>query len=343
MPEDEHSDATSMTIRSALRMSSNRAAVQMLDTIGIPKAVSFAQRLNIGTPASVPSLALGASEVTLMSLTAAYGAFADKGTVRQPILIRRVTDADGKLLYQAQALSHQAVTPETAFLMSSMLADVINAGTGAKARQIGFTLPAAGKTGTTNDFMDAWFVGFTPHLVAGVWLGFDQPRTIVANGFAADLAVPVWTSFMKIATKGNPPDWFEKPDSIVGVNVCRLSGELPNFGCVSVPTMDPQGNVETRSMVYTDYFVKGRQPTSLCPLHPGGDYATAVATMQGVSPAPSPQSTMGTTSVPVPQSPTPPTTRGATPRSQPPPPEQPKKKSFWKRIFGGGHGGGGGG
>jgi 1A family penicillin-binding protein len=338
MPEDEHSDATSMTLRSALRMSSNRAAVQMLDTIGIPKAVSFAERLNIGTPASVPSLALGASEVTLMSLTAAYGAFADKGTVRQPILIRRVTDADGKLLYQAQALSHQAVTPETAFLMSSMLADVINAGTGVKARQIGFTLPAAGKTGTTNDYMDAWFVGFTPHLVAGVWLGFDQPQTIVANGYAADLAVPVWASFMKTATKGDQPDWFDKPDSIVGVNVCRLSGKLPNFGCVNVPTMDSQGNVETRSMVYTDYFVKGRQPTTLCPLHPGGDYATALATMQGASPAPPPQSTMGTTPVPVPQPPTPATTRGLAPPSQPPPAEQPKKKSFWKKIFGGGRG-----
>src|SRR5262249_57600985 len=123
----EHSNAPSMTLRSALRMSSNRAAVQMLDTIGIPKAVSFAQRLNIGTPASVPSLALGSSEVTLVSLTAAYGAFADKGVVRQPILIRRVTDADGKLLYQAQGRSLQAVTPETAFLMSRILTALVNA------------------------------------------------------------------------------------------------------------------------------------------------------------------------------------------------------------------------
>src|SRR5262249_59195099 len=154
----EHSNAPSMTLRSALRMSSNGAAVQMLHTIGIPKAVSFAERLNIGTPASVPSLALGASEVTLMSLTAAYGAFAAGGVVRQPILIRRVADADGKVLYQAKGRSQQAVTPETAFLMSSMLADVVNAGTGAKARQLGFTLPAAGKTGTTNAHMDAWLV-----------------------------------------------------------------------------------------------------------------------------------------------------------------------------------------
>jgi 1A family penicillin-binding protein len=337
MPEDEHSDATSLTLRSALRMSSNRAAVQMLDTIGIPKAVAFAERLNIGTPASVPSLALGASEVTLMSLTAAYGAFADKGIVRQPILIRRVTDADGKLLYQALGRSQQAVTPETAFLMSSMLADVVNAGTGVKARQIGFTLPAAGKTGTTNDYMDAWFVGFTPHLVAGVWLGFDQPQTIIANGYAADLAVPVWAAFMKAATKGDAPDWFDKPDSIVGVNVCRLSGKLPNVGCGNVQTMDAAGNIETRSMIYTDYFVKGRQPTTLCQLHPGGDYATALATMQGTSPAPQPQPTTGSPAAPAPSPP--PAITGAIPATpQPQPPEPQKKKGFWKRMFGRGGG-----
>jgi 1A family penicillin-binding protein len=331
MPEDEHSTATSMTLRSALRMSSNRAAVQMLDTIGIPNAVSFAQKLNIGTPASVPSLALGASEVTLMSLTAAYGAFAAKGIVRQPILIRRVADADGKLLYEAQGRSHQAVTPETAFLMSSMLADVVNAGTAVRVRQTGFTLPAAGKTGTTNNYMDAWFLGFTPHLVAGVWLGFDQPQTIVANGYAADLAVPVWAAFMKAATKGDTPDWFDKPDSIVGVTVCRLSGQLPNVGCGNVQTMNADGSIETRSMIYTDYFVKGRQPTTLCPLHPGGEYGTAVAAMQGTSPAPQPQPTSGTVSAPIPQ---------PIPLPQPPSPEQQKKKGFWKKLFGGGRGGG---
>jgi 1A family penicillin-binding protein len=353
VPEDEHSTATSMTLRSALRISSNRAAVQLLDTIGIPTAVSYAQRLNVGTPPSVPSLALGASDVTLLSLTAAYGAFADKGVVRQPVLIRRVTDADGKVLFENKGKAQQAITEESAFLMASMLADVVNAGTAVKAKQMGFTLPAAGKTGTTNDYVDAWFVGFTPHLVAGVWVGFDQPKTIVANGYAADLAVPIWATFMKTATRGDPSDWFERPDSIVGVNVCRLSGKLPNAGCGNVQTINPDGFTETRSMIYTDYFVKGRQPTTVCPLHPFGEIGNAIAAMQGVSPAPGATATTGAVQSP---SARPPSSSAQQPASATPPgaapvsggtlpapaqPEPQKKKGFWRRIFGGGRGGGG--
>src|SRR5262249_55898568 len=150
---------------------------------------------------AVPSLALGSGEVTLQSMTAAYAAFANHGLVPKPLLIRRVEDRDGRVLYDARDSSTRAVSDITAFLMSTMMADVINAGTGARARQLGFTLPAAGKTGTTNDFHDAWFVGFTPKLAAGVWVGFDQPRTILPNGFAADIAVPLWAKFMKVATR----------------------------------------------------------------------------------------------------------------------------------------------
>ena len=323
VPEDEHSNASSMTLRSALRMSSNRAAVQLLGAIGIPAAVSYAQKLNVGTPPSVPSLALGTSEVTLLALTAAYGAFADAGTLRAPILVRRVEDSDGTVLYQDFGKSQRAVSAETAFLMSSMLADVINAGTAYKARQTGFTLPAAGKTGTTNDYVDAWFVGFTPHLVTGVWVGFDQPKTIMPNGYAAELAVPIWSGFMKTATKGDKPDWFTCPATIVAVNVCRLSGKLPNTGCANVTTSDEAGNLETRSQVYTDYFVKGTQPTTLCPLHPGGILADA-ATL------PIPQSAPSTGVAPPPLPPLP----GGTAE----PPQPAKKKGFWRRVFGGGGG-----
>ena len=154
-------------------------------------------------------------------MTAAYAAFANHGLVPQPMLIRRVEDQDGTVLFQADKAASRAITDTTAFLMSSMLADVINAGTGSRARQLGFKLPAAGKTGTTNDFVDAWFVGFTPKLVAGVWVGFDQPRPIMKNGFAAQLAVPLWTRFMKAATRGDSPEWLEPPAGVTTANVCR--------------------------------------------------------------------------------------------------------------------------
>jgi penicillin-binding protein 1A len=338
VPEDEHSSATQMTMRSALRMSSNRAAVQMLDTIGIPKAVAYAQRLNIGTPPSVPSLALGASDVTLMSLTAAYGAFADKGIVHIPVLVRRVEDSDGKVLFQNPGKAQQAVSESTAFLMSSMLADVVNAGTAYKARQSGFTLPAAGKTGTTNDYVDAWFVGYTPHLVTGVWVGFDQPQTIVANGYGGDLSVPIWASFMKVATKGDKADWIDRPSNVVAVNVCRLSGKLPNEGCDSVEVVNDDGTIETKSMIYTDYFVRGTQPTTLCPLHPGRSMFATMAGAFGIQvgkPAPVPADAAA-----LPPAATSTTGAGPAQNGQPSAkseePQKKKKRGFWSRLFGGG-------
>ncbi len=342
VPEDEHSTATSMTLRTALRTSSNRAAVQLLTSVGISNAVNYAKRLNVGTPPSVPSLALGASDVTLEQLTAAYAAFADKGVVHEPVLIRRVEDSDGKTLYQEVGKAQQAVSESTAFLISSMLGDVINAGTAYRARQAGFTLPAAGKTGTTNDYVDAWFVGFTPHLVTGVWVGFDQPKTIVPNGYAADLAVPMWASFMKAATRGDQPDWLDRPKDVVGLDVCRISGKLPNDGCRSVQVETPDGSIETRSMVYTEYFRKGTQPTTVCPLHPAPSFFDRVAGVFGGGsspaptpadqaglPAPLPASTSGSPAPPVVANTRPPVQGGVEP-------EQPKKKKrgFWSRVFG---------
>ena len=283
----------------------------------------------------MPSLALGTSEVTLLSLTAAYGAFADAGTLRAPVFIRRVEDADGKVLYTDPGKAQRAISEASAFLMSSMLADVVNAGTAYKARQTGFTLPAAGKTGTTNDYVDAWFVGYTPHLVTGVWVGFDQPKTIVANGYAADLAVPIWSTFMKTATKGDKPDWFDRPDNVVAVNVCRLSGKLPNTGCGSVVNVNDDGSFETKSMIYTDYFVKGTQPTTLCPLHQSNAFISAGAQSPQMPVTPgvgsTPTGAIGTTGV------APPVVSGGKVET---PPEQPKKKKgFWGRIFGRGGGG----
>jgi penicillin-binding protein 1A len=282
LPEDEHSESDSMTLRAALRTSSNRAAVQLLTSVGIPEAVGYAQKLNVGTPPSVPSLALGASDVTLASLTAAYGAFANHGVVRRPILIRRVEDNEGTVLFSDEGASQQAVSDSTAYLMASMLSDVINSGTAYRARQVGFNLPAAGKTGTTNDYVDAWFVGFTTKVVTGVWVGFDQPKTIIANGYAGELAVPLWAAFMKKVTRGAKPEWLERPANVVGVNVCRVSGKLPSQGCESVLVANTtSGQLEKRSMVYTDFFVKGSQPNDTCPLHQSPSFLDRLAGIFG--------------------------------------------------------------
>ena len=338
VPEDEHSRASAMTMRQALKTSSNRAAVQMLQTVGISNAVSYAEKMNIGTPPSVPSLALGTSEVTLMSLTAAYGAFASGGVLRQPVMIRRVEDSDGKVLYSDPGKSERVVSESTAFMMASMLSDVVNHGTGYRARQAGFTLPAAGKTGTTNDYVDAWFVGFTPRVITGVWVGFDQPSTIIANGYGGELAVPIWAGYMKTATRGDKSGWLEKPADVVGVTVCRVSGKLPNHGCSNIQTITPEGWTEWRSALYTEFFRKGTQPNSVCPLHADTTYVTAETASEEGLPRPAAGAT-GPPSAPVP------TTGSPAPAPPPPAPAEPpregvkkeepeKKRGFWGRLFG---------
>ncbi|TMG79755.1 MAG: PBP1A family penicillin-binding protein, partial [Betaproteobacteria bacterium] len=258
---DDHGGDGAMTMRAALRTSSNRAAVQMLQQAAIPTAVRYAQRLGIGSLPSVPSLALGSGEVTLLSMTSAYSTFANQGMATPPSLIRRVDDASGHVLFMSDTREARALSEATAFIMTSMMSDVINAGTAWQARKVGFTLPAAGKTGTTNDYHDAWFIGFTPHLVAGVWIGYDMPRTIIANGYAGELAVPLWGRFMAAATRADAPDRFTMPATVVPVAVCRMSGKLPTDGCRGAVVYDADGLPTDKPMVYTEYFVRGTEPT----------------------------------------------------------------------------------
>ena len=211
-PDDEHFYETdAVTLREGLRMSSNRAAVRLMQTVGVRKTVRAASAFGFGDLPVVPSVALGAGEVTLTAITSAYGAFANGGAVYPSMLIRRVEDAEGQVLFEAQGQPHQAIRPVTAYLMADMLRGVIDSGTGYRARQLGFSLPAGGKTGTTNDYRDAWFIGFTPSIVAGVWVGHDQPQPIRRNGYASELAVPMWTKFMKAATKGDKAEWVGRP------------------------------------------------------------------------------------------------------------------------------------
>jgi 1A family penicillin-binding protein len=329
-PDDGHVTATALTMREALRVSSNRAAVHMLQQVGIPQTVQFARAMGVGDLPSVPSLALGSGEVTLQDMTAAYAAFADHGMLSHPYLIRRVETPDGKVLFETKPAAARVVSEDTAFLMSDMLADVVNRGTGAGVRRLGFKLPAGGKTGTTNDVNDAWFVGFTPHLAAGVWMGFDEPQTILPNSFAADLAVPLWTAFMKAATKGDSADWFHAPSDITTADVCELSGKLATDGCRSVDVVDEHGSHSRISTVYTEYFVQGTQPTAYCDLHPSRGWFGAFARLLQRPGTPAPPAAEAA-------APAEPDTVAAAPAETPPPPPAPekkKKRGFWSRLFG---------
>ena len=325
VPEDEHLESATMTLRTALRTSSNRAAVRLLQEVGIPRTVAYAERMGLGTVPSVPSLALGSGEVTLLSLTSAYLPFASGGLARPASFITRVEDRYGRVLYEASPAETRVISEKTAFQMTHMLADVVNAGTAYGARRLGFTLPAAGKTGTTNDYADAWFVGFTPRLLTGVWVGFDQPRAIMRDGYAGDVAVPLWARFMAGATKGDKPLWYAPPKGLTGVRVCRISGQLATPGCDQVPTVNDQGEFQLRALSYTEYFVKGTEPAGYCALHAhasplerfastSGDYEGPVTSV--VADAPPSVAAAGAAG----------TTAAAG--------EPKKKKSFWGKVWG---------
>jgi penicillin-binding protein 1A len=322
-PEDGHADAAAqMSLRAALRTSSNRAAVRLLQEVGISSAANQAEAMGVGDQPEVPSLALGSGEVTLQALTAAYAAFANHGRVPRPLLIRRVEDRDGQVLYAAEDSSTPAISDATAYLMADMLAGVIDAGTGARARQLGFRLPAAGKTGTTNDFKDAWFVGFTPALIAGVWVGFDEPRTILPNGFASNVAVPVWAAFMKAATRGHKPEWLDAPASIVTAHVCAESGRLATEAC-------------ERGHAYTEFFSEGTQPTTFCDIHRPRNVFGAIASLFTSEEKPPPPG-LEETGVQVSVPPPPPAPQVAAPPVEEPRASEPpaRKRGFWSRVFG---------
>jgi 1A family penicillin-binding protein len=336
VPEDEHLESSAMTVRTALRTSSNRAAVRAFQTVGLEREMTAIDRLQFGDIPRVPSLALGAGEVTLQQITAAYASFANGGSLPKPTLIRRVEDREGEVLYETKPLLTPAFSPTTSFLMANMLTDVINAGTGYKARADGFTLPAAGKTGTTNDYVDAWFVGFTPSLVAGVWVGFDQPQTIVAGGYGGDLAVPVWADFMKAATKGDKPVWLKPPADVVSVQICRMSGRRPGENCGEVEVVSKTGEIKVRSMLIYEYFVRGTEPYDSCPLHADTGLLSRLGGFFGGGSGPEP---VAAGASPLPErtveSPVAATAEAPIVGAKRDEDEEPKKKrGFWGRLFG---------
>jgi penicillin-binding protein 1A len=342
LPDDGHEDgAQAMTIRAALRTSSNRAAAQLLQTIGVSNAVTYAHKLGLDAPA-VPSMVLGTGDVTLLSLTRAYAVFANGGLLQEPWMIRRVEDANGHPLLSNHSTSQRVVSEQTAFQVTSMLADVVDRGTAWQARQAGFRLPAAGKTGTTNEYRDAWFVGYTPDLVAGVWVGFDRPRTIVPGGYASELAVPIWGAFMRDATAGSKARPFTRPEGLVAVEVCQDSGLLPVGACYHARRVTRDGETREASAVATEYFRRGTEPTQRCPIHDYSWFGLGSVRTAMIDPAEFPSSSTIGTPKPATRRTAPPVNDGAVSANADDSSsdharedEKPRKKrGFWSRVFG---------
>jgi penicillin-binding protein 1A len=238
LPGGEH-ETSSVRLRDALVLSSNRAAAHLLKDVGISRTVDLVHRFGVTSAMpNVPSLALGTGEMSLFELTSAYTVFANRGRWRQPTLIRRVLDRHGREIYRAPDTDRAVISEATAYLMTSMMADVVSRGTAASARSNGFRQAAAGKTGTSQSYADAWFVGYTPRLVTGVWFGHDRPKTIMNRGFASVIAVPAWARFMAAAHADAKPEWFDMPASLTRVTLCRLSGQLATDRC-HLPVLEP--------------------------------------------------------------------------------------------------------
>lgn len=209
------------SMREALTFSRNLPTVRILEKVGMPTACATMKRLGITSRFLChPSIALGAADLTLMEVTASYGTFANSGIYNEPIVITKITDRKGKVLLARFQESRQATSPEVAYLTTSMMRSVIQHGT-AKALRV-LDRPAAGKTGTTNDYKDAWFVGYTPELVTGVWVGYDERDSLGGGATGGKIATPIWLNFMKEALKNTPVTDFPIPP---GVRFVRLDGK----------------------------------------------------------------------------------------------------------------------
>ncbi|CBE68896.1 MAG: PBP1A family penicillin-binding protein [Candidatus Methylomirabilis oxygeniifera] len=211
------------TLRYGLEHSINVVAVKLIERIGVDSVIELARNLGIeSTLRREYALALGVSEVTLSELVSAFGVFAHSGIRFLPYGIRKVTDNKGALLEEYIPVGQQTMREETAFTVTSVLAGVVERGTGSRARVLG--RPVAGKTGTTQAATDAWFIGYTPHLVAGVWVGYDTKRSLGPHESAATLAVPIWTRFMQRAVQDTPTEEFPVPANAAPALVNYVSG-----------------------------------------------------------------------------------------------------------------------
>ncbi|HEX9020341.1 MAG TPA: PBP1A family penicillin-binding protein [Nitrospirota bacterium] len=235
-----------MRLRTALALSRNAVTVGLLEKIGLDKAIDFARRAGITSQISYDyTTALGSSAVTPLELTSAYATLASRGVRTEPILIKSIVDGRGAVLESYEPEPKEAIDPTTAFLVTSLLKSVVQEGTGKGALALG--KPVAGKTGTTNNYVDAWFVGFAPSLVTGVWVGYDNPRASLGDKeTGARAALPIWISTMARALADKPADDFQPTDDVVFAKIDPDSGLLARDGAPDA---------------YLDVFRRGTEPT----------------------------------------------------------------------------------
>ena len=255
IPRDERASAEdSLTLREALYESNNAAAVLLQQQVGARPVLRLASDLGVRDQPDVPSLALGSGLVSPLDLTAAYAVFPNLGYRVRPRALVSVENAAGEEIERIHTERDQILSPQVAFQMVSMLQDVVLRGTGAGARAMGVRGAIGGKTGTTNDYHDAWFVGFNRSVVVGVWVGFDQPRKIREGASGSRVALPIWSEFMRRTARRLPAEPFAPPGDLRDEELCRISYHRPLDGC---PT-------------YVEYFKDGDDvPSDLCPIHSG--------------------------------------------------------------------------
>jgi penicillin-binding protein 1B len=241
-----------ITLRRALAMSRNVATIKVAESTGYDTIAALWKKIGAGTPPRpYPSIALGVFEATPLEIASAYTIFPNLGTIRPLRSVLRIIDR-GQPVPLGEGVPRQITRPETTYLVADMMRSVLNEGTGAAARLLGFTLDGAGKSGTTNDYRDAWFVGFTPDLLTVVWVGLDDNQVLGLSGSRA--ALPIWAEFMTRALAGHPNTSFEAPAGLVFADIDRDTGQLATPFCPKVIHQP---------------FLPGTEPTQACALHSG--------------------------------------------------------------------------
>jgi penicillin-binding protein 1A len=247
-----------MTLRRGLLLSRNLVAIRLGLELGVQAVRGEALRFGISTNVpAYPSMFIGSASVIPLEMVSAYTAFATLGVRAAPIGIVRVEDGNGDIVWEPQVRLDRVTDPEPSWLLTSVLTDVVNRGTAYGAvRGAGFQLPAGGKTGTTNDGTDVWFIGFTPELVTGVWIGLDQPQKIKARAAGGVLAAPAWTAYMKdVYDRRSAPAGWRRPDGLVTREIDNTTGYRFTPFCPS----------QARDF---EWFLPGTEPQEFCPIHP---------------------------------------------------------------------------